>query len=82
MGFVSTVFFKIFSPSLYIDLREDTKYGVYVENLKHEFVTSAMEAEHIFEIGCKNRTTGATLMNPESSRSHSVFTIFIESRVS
>ena len=29
-------------------------------------------------IGNKNRTVGATLMNAESSRSHSIFTITIE----
>jgi hypothetical protein len=29
-------------------------------------------------IGNKNRTTGATLMNLDSSRSHSIFTIYIE----
>lgn len=31
------------------------------------------------QVGQKNRSVGATLMNQESSRSHSIFTITIES---
>lgn len=31
------------------------------------------------KIGNQNRTTGETLMNTESSRSHSIFTIYVES---
>jgi len=31
------------------------------------------------KIGNQNRTTGETLMNSESSRSHSIFTIYMES---
>ncbi|VEL37703.1 unnamed protein product [Protopolystoma xenopodis] len=30
------------------------------------------------DIGWKNRSTGATLMNMDSSRSHSIFTIYME----
>ena len=30
------------------------------------------------ELGWKNRSTGSTLMNADSSRSHSIFTIHIE----
>lgn len=32
------------------------------------------------EVGFKNRSTAATLMNKDSSRSHSVFTIYIETQ--
>lgn len=34
--------------------------------------------EHFMNIGNKNRSTGATLMNKDSSRSHSIFTLYIE----
>lgn len=30
------------------------------------------------QAGKKNRSTGATAMNQESSRSHSIFTIYVE----
>ena len=40
-----------------------------------------MEAiDNVMKHGHKNRTVGATLMNAESSRSHSIFTIIIEVR--
>ena len=31
------------------------------------------------KVGNQNRTTGETLMNSESSRSHSIFTLYVES---
>ena len=36
--------------------------------------------EHYMDIGFKNRATRATNMNAESSRSHSLFTIYIDSQ--
>ena len=36
------------------------------------------ECEALMDRGWKNRATGATLMNADSSRSHSIFTINIE----
>lgn len=35
----------------------------------------------VMNIGNKNRTVGATAMNEGSSRSHSIFTLFIESGI-
>ena len=34
--------------------------------------------EKVMDRGSQNRSVGATLMNADSSRSHSIFTIFIE----
>lgn len=36
------------------------------------------ECERVMEKGWKNRSTGSTLMNDESSRSHSIFSIHLE----
>ena len=36
------------------------------------------ECHHIMERGWKNRSTGSTLMNADSSRSHSIFSIHLE----
>lgn len=36
------------------------------------------ECEDLLNLGAKNRIVGATLMNQNSSRSHSIFTISLE----
>jgi hypothetical protein len=63
-----------------LHLREDFKLGVYVEDLTELPVNSAEETYDILRRGTKNRHMGATLMNKESSRSHAVFTLKIDSR--
>ncbi|CAN1346753.1 Kinesin-like protein KIN-12B [Linum perenne] len=57
----------------FLEIREDVKSGVYVENLTEEYVFTLKD-------GLSNRRTGATSVNAESSRSHSVFTCVVESR--
>ena len=44
-------------------------------------VSNCDDVIEIIKEGTKNRHTGATLMNEQSSRSHSVLTTFIESRL-
>ncbi|KAB7503645.1 Kinesin-like protein KIF17, partial [Armadillidium nasatum] len=41
-------------------------------------VHNTCECERLMEKGWSNRSTGATLMNADSSRSHSIFTIALE----
>ena len=41
-------------------------------------VHNAHDLSRVMELGSKNRSVGATLMNVDSSRSHSIFTIDIE----
>lgn len=63
-------------------LREDAKKGVFVEGCREEVIHSPQDAFSIFEQGSRNRHVAETSMNRESSRSHSVFTIFIQSKKS
>ncbi|KAI6693903.1 hypothetical protein NL676_021613 [Syzygium grande] len=63
-----------------LQIREDVKSGVYVENLTEESVCSMKDVNQLLLRGLSNRRTGATSINAESSRSHSVFTCIIESR--
>ncbi|CAH2053339.1 unnamed protein product [Thlaspi arvense] len=63
-----------------LQLREDIKSGVYVENLTEFEVESVQDILGLITQGSLNRKVGATNMNRESSRSHSVFTCVIESR--
>jgi len=61
-----------------LDLKENPDRGVYVKSLSHHQVSSVMECEKLMEKGWGNRATGETLMNKDSSRSHSIFTIYVE----
>ena len=62
------------------NVREDAKRGTFVENLHEERVHGAEQTYETFLRGAANRRVGQTNMNADSSRSHSVFTISVESR--
>ena len=62
------------------NIREDNKRGTFVENLLEERVVGAEQTYETFLRGAANRRVGQTNMNADSSRSHSVFTISVESR--
>ncbi|XP_027697229.1 kinesin-like protein KIF17 isoform X2 [Vombatus ursinus] len=61
-----------------LELKEHPEKGVYVKGLSMHTVHSVAHCERIMEMGWKNRSVGYTLMNKDSSRSHSIFTISIE----
>lgn len=63
-----------------LQIREDIKKGVYVDNLTECYVSSVKDVMLLLLQGVANRKMAATNMNSESSRSHSVFTCVIESR--
>ncbi len=56
-------------------MREDLKRGVYVEGLSEEVAKNGENAIDFLRKGARNRHVGATNMNFESSRSHSVFSL-------
>ncbi|KAJ3680847.1 hypothetical protein LUZ60_015336 [Juncus effusus] len=58
-------------------LMEDGKGGVFVRGLEEEIVCSAGEIYKILEKGSAKRKTAETLLNKQSSRSHSIFSITI-----
>ncbi|KAJ8950766.1 hypothetical protein NQ318_011259 [Aromia moschata] len=61
-----------------LNLKETPNEGVTVPGLTSHPVHNAAECENFLNTGSKNRMIGATLMNQNSSRSHSIFTISIE----
>jgi len=61
-----------------LDLR-DKDTGVYVKDLSTFVVKKPADMMRVFTEGNVNRHVGATNMNEHSSRSHSVFTITVES---
>ncbi|KAJ3676388.1 hypothetical protein LUZ60_003800 [Juncus effusus] len=60
-----------------IALMEDGKGGVFVRGLEEEVVYSAAEIYKILDRGSARRRTAETLLNKQSSRSHSIFSITI-----
>ncbi|XP_038142186.1 kinesin-like protein KIF15-B [Cyprinodon tularosa] len=70
------------SASASLFLRENIKKGVFVEGAVEKFVNSAAEAYQVLSTGWRNRRVASTSMNRESSRSHAVFTMIVESKES
>lgn len=62
-----------------LELKEHPDKGVYVKDLSTYVVKSIDELDQLMNAGNKNRSVGATEMNEQSSRSHSIFTISVES---
>jgi hypothetical protein len=65
-------------PEKRLDLRENPEKGVYVADLSKHVVQSIAEMEKYMAIGNGHRVVASTNMNEQSSRSHSIFTITIE----
>lgn len=63
-----------------LHLRENMKHGVYVDGISETSVSSAKDAYQVLSTGWVNRKVASTSMNRESSRSHAVFTLSIESK--
>jgi kinesin family protein 3/17 len=66
-------------PKNKLELKEHPEHGTYVKDLSSFPVRTVQEMEQVLNAGKKNRSVGATLMNQDSSRSHSIFTIIVES---
>lgn len=62
-----------------LEVKERADIGVYVKDLSGYVVHNADDLDNIMKLGNKNRVVGATKMNVESSRSHAIFSITVES---
>lgn len=62
-----------------LDIKDSADSGVYVRDLTSYVVKSTRECDKLRDFGAKNRHVGATAMNQDSSRSHSIYTITVES---
>jgi len=63
-----------------IKLREDSKRGVYASPLREEIVQSPTQLLRVIARGDHSRRTRSTQFNAQSSRSHAVVQIVVESR--
>ncbi|KAL2614181.1 hypothetical protein R1flu_025873 [Riccia fluitans] len=68
------------TPSKLISIREDANGDIILAGVKEEVVTNFDSMIRFLEHGSVFRTTGSTLMNEQSSRSHAIFTIIVEQR--
>ena len=66
------------NPKARCEVKEDKDKGVYIKGLQNLEVHTEADLEAVMAKGNSNRTVGATLMNADSSRSHSIFCITIE----
>ncbi|KAK1947697.1 Kinesin-like protein KIF15 [Phytophthora citrophthora] len=63
-----------------LQLRESGRRGVHVEGLIESVVTNSKKAAELMTVGAQNRRVGQTSMNRESSRSHSVFILQLQTK--
>ena len=60
-----------------VQIRQDVKRGVYLQGVTESFIAQQDQVYEIMKLGNSNRSVGATKMNAESSRSHSLFQMTI-----
>eukprot|EP00602_Paraphysomonas_sp_CaronLab_P010215 CAMPEP_0185018700 /NCGR_PEP_ID=MMETSP1103-20130426/1368_1 /TAXON_ID=36769 /ORGANISM="Paraphysomonas bandaiensis, Strain Caron Lab Isolate" /LENGTH=1198 /DNA_ID=CAMNT_0027548619 /DNA_START=161 /DNA_END=3757 /DNA_ORIENTATION=- len=65
-------------PPRDIAIREDNMGRIFFTGAREEVITCAEDVFKFLEQGALNRTTGETLMNDASSRSHAIFTLSME----
>ncbi|POM69096.1 Kinesin-like protein [Phytophthora palmivora] len=63
-----------------LEIHEDRKNGIFVEGLSEYAVRSVSDCLQLLQCGEQNRAVRSTHMNQVSSRSHSVFQLFLEQR--
>jgi kinesin family protein 3/17 len=66
------------NPKQKMDVKEDPDKGVFIKGLSQPEVTSVAQIDQLMLKGNSQRSIGATAMNATSSRSHSLFTVRIE----
>lgn len=69
----------LFDVNASLSIREDPLDGVVVDNLTTLTSSSYEESMELYSKGIRVRKTSSTSMNRDSSRSHSIFTIKLES---
>jgi len=66
------------NPKAKLELKDHPDGGVFVKDLSNLIVKNVADLQQVMDVGQRNRTVASTLMNEGSSRSHSIFTITIE----
>jgi hypothetical protein len=68
-------------PAKEISIREEKNGVISVRGLKEVEVSTAEDCIRQLNMGITHRQTSSTLMNEGSSRSHAIFTVTIEQKI-
>ena len=63
-----------------LQIREDPKSGIFINGLTQALIRSPQELLGMIREAARVRSTGATSMNKNSSRSHAILQVFLEQR--
>ena len=63
-----------------LKIKEDPKKGMYIQGITEAEVLNAKEGKSLILTGLKSRHVAATEMNAESSRSHLLFSIYLNAQ--
>ena len=58
-------------------IHEEKGKGVYMQDIEEVFISEEKSVYELMKIGNQNRSVASTLMNAESSRSHSLFILTV-----
>ena len=75
------LYFMILAPDVIkkrLEIKEHQETGIQVQDCQIRICNSVTELQRCLQEGNKNKATGETLMNRDSSRSHCIFTIYVE----
>ena len=61
-----------------LNIRDDPKKGTFLQDLTYINIKNPNDIEKALDKGNKNRHVGQTSMNDQSSRSHSLFKVYLE----
>ena len=61
-----------------LEIKETPHIGVSVQDCQIRVCRDVWELDRVLAEGNKNKVTGETLMNRDSSRSHCIFTLYVE----
>lgn len=60
-----------------LKIHEEKGKGVYMADIEERYIVAENEVYELMKLGNSNRSISATLMNAESSRSHSIFILTV-----
>lgn len=68
----------VYDPAHKLELKENADSGVYIKGVSKQPVSTVHDINRLMDAGASHRITEKTAMNNHSSRSHSIFTVYVE----